>query len=110
MMSSLINVNPKTWYEAKWPYPSAPVVRENATLTDLKGRKYCEVSSHDVKAMQLSKSKKWWWVALKTAHNDPLEMRTRVFFRNRAPMTVIDIGLDFYPRRRVGVVSFARKN
>jgi len=79
-------------------------------MTDTQGRKYCQVSSQDVRAMKLSRLKNWWWVALKSAQNDALEMNNRVFFQNKPNMTVIDIGLDFYPRRRLGVVSFSRKN
>lgn len=108
-MPTFIHNDTDTWYSAKWPYPSAKQIRDNATMKDSLDRSYCRVSDADQRIMELSRSKQWWWVALKNCNQEPLATRSRVRFNNHAPKIVIDVGLDFYPRRLVGIVSFSGK-
>jgi len=104
-MPDFISGNPQTWYENKWPYASPAQVRHNAKHVDTMGRSYCPVSKADARFMELSRSKTWWWVALKNVdqpHPDRFVTREGARFR------VTGIGLDFYPRRVVGVISVSR--
>lgn len=108
-MTSFINRNPDNWYSAKWPFASAKQVRDNSTMQDAVGRSYCQVSDADRRHMQLSRLQTWWWVALTSTNQPILEMGSRVHMLDAPCVTVRDIGLDFYPRRLVAVVSFSKK-
>lgn len=106
-MGSFLNLHPRTWYEAKWPYPSPKLIRENADLVDKDGRKYCKVSDKDVNVMKLRSSKTWWWVALKNSAQMPLQLRSRITLSDNTKCVVSHVALQFFPRRCVGIVSFS---
>ena len=103
------NGDEHTWYAHKWPFPSASQVRNNALHVDTIGRSYCPVSAADASYMELSPSKEWWWVALKNVNQPHLAVRSRINTQEGARYMVRGIGLDFYPRRLIGVVSVVRR-
>ena len=107
-MASLINSLPQTWYEAKWPYPKAKLIRENAKLEDREGRFYCRCL-HKTKTNGTTLIKNLVVGCIKNSQHAPLQMRSKVVFKNGTCKIVTDIGLDFYPRRCIGVVSFHAK-
>ena len=103
------NDDEHTWYAHKWPFPSAAKVRQHAIYLDNIGRSYCRVSVADTMYMELATSKEWWWVALKNVNQPYPITRSTINTQDGARFTVRGIGLDFYPRRLIGVVNLVRK-
>ena len=97
--------NPQTWSEARWPFPRPGQLRDRGTHTDPEGRTYARLSTVEVKQLDLSARRRWWWVTYPPrGAADALEVGNRVGVLGSR---VVDVAVDVMPRRKVSVVALA---
>jgi hypothetical protein len=103
----MINTNPATWYDARWPYPRPSVIRQNCQWVDYSGRCYIAVSGDDAGHLGLNRFMQWYWCALpasKSKDVGPLEVGDKIK-SDRGTHSVRDVSLDVMPRRSVMIVA-----